>query len=147
MLNQDCNTWDKSIWAVCIIFLYIVKFYLLMFHCEFLYQCSCEILLYSFLVMSLFWYEGNSDFIELASLGLLIVKNLPAMKETQVWSLDREDSLEKGMGIHSSILAWRIPWTEKPGGLQSLGWQRVRHDWVTNTGRDFIEWGRDYSLC
>ena len=49
-----------------------------------------------------------------------IVKNLPAMRETGVQSLGQEDTLEKGMATHSSILAWRIPWTEKPGGLQSI---------------------------
>ena len=57
-----------------------------------------------------------------------MVKNLPAMQETQVRSLGQEDPLEKEMAPHSSILAWRIPWTEKPGGLQSMGLQRVRHD-------------------
>ena len=56
------------------------------------------------------------------------VKNLPAMRETQVPSLDPEDSLEKGMATHSSILAWEIPWTEEPGGLQSMGSQRVELD-------------------
>ena len=56
------------------------------------------------------------------------VKKLPAVQETQVRSLGQEDPLEKGMATHSSILAWRIPWTKKPGGLQSLGLQRVRHD-------------------
>ena len=50
-----------------------------------------------------------------------MVKNLPAMQETQVQSLGQEDPLEKGMATHSSILAWRIPWTEEPGGLQSMG--------------------------
>ena len=50
-----------------------------------------------------------------------MVKNLPAMRETWVRSLGREDPLERGMATHSSILAWRIPWTEKPGGLQSMG--------------------------
>ena len=50
-----------------------------------------------------------------------MVKNLPAMQEPGVWSLDREGPLEKGMATHSSILAWRIPWTEEPGGLQSMG--------------------------
>ena len=59
------------------------------------------------------------------------VKNLPAMQETRVWSLGREDPLEKGMAAHSSILAWRIPWTEEPGRLQPTGSQRVGHDWVT----------------
>ena len=57
-----------------------------------------------------------------------MVKNLPAMLETWVQSLGQEDSLEKRMVTHSSILAWRIPWTEKPGELQSMGLQRVRHD-------------------
>ena len=56
------------------------------------------------------------------------VKNLPAMPETQVWSLGQEDPLEKGMATHSSFLAWRIQWTEESGGLQSMGSQRVRHD-------------------
>ena len=56
------------------------------------------------------------------------VKNLPAMPETQVRSLGWEDPLEKEMAIHSSILAWRIPWREEPGGLQSTGSQRVGHD-------------------
>ena len=55
------------------------------------------------------------------------------MQETQVWSLGQEDPLEKGMEIHSSILAWRIPWTEEPGRIQSMGSQRVRHNWVTST--------------
>ena len=62
-----------------------------------------------------------------------IVKNLPAMQQTWVWSLGQEDPLEKGMATHSSIFAWRIPWTEEPGGLQSTGSQRVRHDRVTIT--------------
>jgi len=57
-----------------------------------------------------------------------MVKNLLATQETQVQSLGQEDSLEKGMATHSSILAWRISWTEEPGGLQSMGLQRVRHD-------------------
>ena len=57
-----------------------------------------------------------------------MVKNPPAMQEARVRSLGREDPLEKGMATHSSILAWRIPWTEEPGGLQSTGWQRVGHD-------------------
>ena len=56
------------------------------------------------------------------------LKRLPAMRETWVRSLGWEDSLEKEMATHSSILAWRIPWTEEPGGLQSMGSPRVRHD-------------------
>ena len=57
-----------------------------------------------------------------------MVKNLPAIQETRVQSMDQKDPLEKGMATHSSILAWRIPCTEKPGGLQCIGSQRVRHD-------------------
>ena len=57
------------------------------------------------------------------------VKNLPAMKETQVWFLGQEDPLEKERATHSGILAWEIPWTEEPGGLQSMGSRSVRHDW------------------
>ena len=64
----------------------------------------------------------------IASLVAQMVKNLPAMQETQVQSLGPEDLLEKGMATHPSILAWRIPWTEEPGGLQSTALQRVRHD-------------------
>ena len=56
-----------------------------------------------------------------------MVKNLPAMQEIQVQTLGQEDPLEKEMAIHSSILAWRLPWTEEPGGLQSMGSQRVRY--------------------
>ena len=56
------------------------------------------------------------------------VKNVPAMQETWVRFLGRQDPLEKEMATHSSILAWRIPWTEKPGRLQSTGSQRVGHD-------------------
>ena len=62
-----------------------------------------------------------------------MVKNLPAMQETWVRFLGGEDPLEKGMATHSSILAWRIPWTEEPGGLQSRGAQTVRHNRATNT--------------
>ena len=60
-----------------------------------------------------------------------VIKNLPAMKESQQkqgQSLVRVDSLEEGMATHSSILTWKIPWTEKPCGLQSMGLQRVKHD-------------------
>ena len=62
-----------------------------------------------------------------------MVKNLPAMQKTRVLSLSGEDSLEKRMTTHSSILAWRIPWTEEPGKLQSMGSQTVEHNRATNT--------------
>ena len=62
-----------------------------------------------------------------------MVKNQPAVWETWVQSLGWEIPLEKGMATHSSILAWRIPWTEESAGLQSMGLQRVVHNWATNT--------------
>ena len=63
-----------------------------------------------------------------ASLVAQTVKHLPTVWETWVRSLGQEDPLEKEMATHSSILAWKIPWTEEPGGLQSMGSQRVGHD-------------------
>ena len=64
----------------------------------------------------------------MASLVIQMVKSPPAVQETRVQSLGREDPLEKEMATHSSILAWRIPWTEEPRRLQSMGLQRVEHD-------------------
>ena len=63
-----------------------------------------------------------------ASMVAQMVKNLPAVQETQILSLGQENPLEKEKATHSSILAWEIPWTEKPGRVQSMGLQRVRHD-------------------
>ena len=62
-----------------------------------------------------------------------MVKNLTAIQDTQIQSLGQEDPLEEGMATHSSILAWGIPWTEEPGGPQSMGSQRIEHYWETNT--------------
>ena len=62
-----------------------------------------------------------------------MVKNLSAVWDTRAQSLGVEDSQEKVMATHSSVLAWEIPWTEEPGGLQSMGSQRIRHDLETNT--------------
>ena len=62
-----------------------------------------------------------------------MVENLPAIQETQVQSLGQEDPLEEEMATNSSILAWRIPWTEEPGGLQFMEFQRVGYVWLTNT--------------
>ena len=64
----------------------------------------------------------------LASLVAQTVKNVPAVQETRVQSLNWEDPLEKEMATHSNVLAWRILWTDDPGGLQSMGSKRVRHD-------------------
>ena len=73
----------------------------------------------------------SKQFLELLFQNSLVaqrLKRLPPMQETQIRSLDWEDPLEKEMVTHSSIIAWRIPWTEKPGRLQSMGLQRVGHD-------------------
>jgi len=97
--------------------------------------------------MALYWQYGNcvsvinrmsafpqNLYVEIliprvmASLVAQTVKRLPAMRETWVRFLSREDPLEKEMTIHSSTLAWKIPWTEEPDRLQSMGSQRVRHD-------------------
>ena len=90
------------------------------------------------------------DFIMLlrmASLVAQMVKNLPEMQEIQVQSLGQEDPLQKGTATYSSILAWRIPWTEEPGGPQPMGLQRVRHDRATDTvkHRTFISTESDVS--
>ena len=71
--------------------------------------------------------EYSSSSTPSASVVAETVKNPPAVRETRVQSLGGEDPLEKGMVTHSSVLAWRIPWTEEPGGLQSMGSQRVGH--------------------
>ena len=73
----------------------------------------------------------NKSIVPKASLVAQRLKCLPSMWETWVQSLGREDPLEKETATHSSILAWRIPWTEEPGRLQPMGSQRVRHDWAT----------------
>ena len=72
-----------------------------------------------------------------------MVKNLPAMQKIQVQSLSQGDPLKEGMTSHSNILAWEIPWTEEPGGLQSMGLQRVRHDLVR---QNYTKKGKGLSL-
>ena len=91
--------------------------------------CYC----FHFFPIYLPWSYGTRS-----SLVAQMIKRLPAMWETRVWSLGWEDPLEKEIATHSSILAWRIPWTEKPGGLQSMGSQRVVHDWATSFSFPFM---------
>ena len=74
------------------------------------------------------------------SLVSQMVKHLLTMWRTWVWSLGQEDPLEKEMATHSSTLAWEISWTEEPGRLQSMGSQRVRHDWVTKLSLSYAQW-------
>ena len=88
-----------------------------------------------FYYLNLSGKKKNQSFLERqcwASLVAQVVKHLPSMQETRVWSLGWEDPLEKEMATHSSILAWKIPWTEKPGRLQPMGSQRVGHNWATS---------------
>ena len=73
-------------------------------------------------------HKLNISFVIRTSLVAQRLKCLPGMQESRVRSLGREDPLEKEMTTHSSTLAWKIPWREEPGKLQSMGWQRVRHD-------------------
>ena len=75
-----------------------------------------------------FHFHLAQVFFDLGLPQWLMVKNQPAMQELQFWSLGQVDPLEEGMATHSSILAWRITWTEEPGKLQSIGSQRVRHE-------------------
>ena len=89
---------------------------------EFRVQWDCWIRVNEYLYMNII----NSDIPDES-----VVKNPPGKQKTQVPSLDREDSLEKKMATHSSILTWKIPWIEESGGLQSMGSQRVRHDLAT----------------
>ena len=89
---------------------------------KFLGKLFVRFLLFIFYVFVKFWdFSGGSDGKE------------TCLWETQIQPLGQEDPLEKEKATHSSILAWEIPWTEEPGGLQSMGLQRVRHDWVTNS--------------
>ena len=83
----------------------------------------------------------------LSSLVAQRLKHLPPMQETQVWFLGQEDALEKEMVTHSSILAWRIPWMEKPGRRQSTGLQRVGHDWATSLTYFFLCTCPGYKTC
>jgi len=84
-----------------------------------LINIMCNIVLYINILLSLLWgFPGSSA-----------VKNPTAMQETGVSSLDQEDPVEKGMATRSNILAWRIPWTEESGGLQSIGLYRVGNNW------------------
>ena len=92
--------------------------------------------------------ELEAHYIDWTSLVAQMVKRLSTMRETQVWSLGREDPLEKEMAIHSSTVAWKIPWTEELGRLQSMGSQRVGHDWATSLTNPTIvgEWWESVSI-
>ena len=99
-------------------------------HIYIIYVCVC---IYIYTYACAYVYLDTNTWHSWSSLMPWMVKNLPAMQDTQDWSLGQEDPLKKVMAIHSSTLAWRIPSTGKPGGLQFMGSQNVGHDWVTNT--------------
>ena len=99
--------------------------------CVFLhvYKCVCVcvcVCVYLFSNYDLIFKYSDCHF--QASLVAQMLKNLPEMQENRFRSRGQEDPLKKAMATHSSILVWRIPWTEEPGGLRSMGSQRVRHD-------------------
>ena len=89
---------------------------------------------FHYLILWSFTLDKHQDYFHKVSIltgfpGGSEIKNLPAMQEIHVRSQGREDPLEKGMATHSSITAWRIPWTEEAGGLQPIGSRRAEHDW------------------
>ena len=86
-----------------------------------------------FMITADFWMVDSSYQKHIGFLVAQMVKNLHARGEPWVWSLGQEEPLEMRMSTLSGILAWRIPWSEEPGGIQSMGSQRVGHDWATNT--------------
>ena len=83
--------------------------------------------------MMSYLFNTMSGFVKVAFLVAQMVKNLPTMQKTQVWSLGQKDPLKKGIETHSSIFPWRISWTKELSGLQSMRLQRVGHNWATNT--------------
>ena len=93
------------------------------------------------------WGKDAPSIVCRASSVAETVKHLPAMQETQVRSLGQEDPLEKGMATHSSTLAWKVPWMEEPGRLQSMGSQRVGHNWATSLFFLFYCWQRHTDCC
>ena len=103
--------------AICMYFVFCV------------YVCVCVLIKRKRLLSWEMWFYLVYTF--QTSLVAQMVKCLSTMRKTQVQSLGREDPLEKEMAIHSSTTAWKIPWTEEPGRLQSMGSQRVGHDWAT----------------
>ena len=128
-MNIDFCVFSLLSWSV---LLGICQFFKYLFNNQLL-GLAYLFIAFHFYVIS-FFFPGGSD------------GSLPPMWETRIQSLSWKDTLEKEMAIHSSILAWGIPWTEKSGGLQSMGSQRVRHDWVTNTHFFFLIYF-DFCCC
>ena len=108
--------------------------------CEGFHFFTCSPTLIYFPLKNFFFFNDHRSGYGWASLVAQRLKRLPAMRETWVQSLGQNDPLEKEMATHSSTLAWRIPWTEEPGRLQSTGSQRVGHDWVTSLSIVGMKW-------
>ena len=105
----------------------------------------CDLILTSLMVARLSIFSCTFWLFVWASLLAQMVKHLSRMRETRVRSLGWEDPLEKEMAIHSSTIAWKIPWTEEPGRLQSMGSLRAGHDWVTSLSLfTFMHWRRKW---
>ena len=104
-----------------------------------------------FLKTLFFFLKEKSPFVYVCGASPLAqwVKNPPAVQEIWVWSLGQEDALKEGMATHSSILAWRLPWTEEPGRLQSIGSQRAGHNWsnLACTLYVYTEFSRSTYAC
>ena len=138
--HQACYKWSKNInYINCselLLHLHIIWYFILPVSITSYWLIStCLLSLYKYLI--LYTYSNicvymNINFIWYMSLVTQTVKHLPTVWETWVRSLGQEDPLEKEMATHSSTLAWKIPWTEERSMLQSMGSQRVRHDWVTS---------------
>ena len=127
-INVNYTEWLHSAFQVYYILLLLCMFVLLIFE-SLILKSQLKILIYLLKIIVIYLCK----LVLRASFVAHMVKNLPTMKKTQVWSLDQKDPLEEEMATHSSLLAWRIPWTEESGWLQSMGSQRMRHDWVTNS--------------
>ena len=95
------------------------------------------------------WVSSSSSswYSVMLTASLESLSTMQGTQEMQVWSLGQEDPLEKGMATHSSILAWRIPWTEEPGGLQSMGSQRVVHDWSDLVPASSDRFSSSFPIC
>ena len=109
-------------------------------------QYSCMVNSMDYTVHESHKESDTTEWLSWASLLAHLVKHLPVMRENQVGSQGWEDPLEKEMATHSSILTWKIPWTEEPCRLQSMGSQRVGHDWATSLSFYFIFWQEGGSI-
>ena len=136
LTSRKFSVLTRQIWLLNNLSPYILKLrhmldYLTLIFISLNYSFTCSI---SLALQAAFYYLLRFFF--QFTIVAHVVKNLPTVQETGIQSLHQEEPLEKGMATRSSTLAWRIPWTEEPGRLQSMGSPRVGHDWVTDTWLD-----------